>query len=173
MDIKSRETVRSLGATHPADGLIEYLRGASSNSLSSFSLKNAGEMAEVRRELRDVLERWLDGLAIQKFIRWQQGQPRKVGGNGSSATARSEPMPRDVTPLDPFFRSKSEALAILRERSPSQRKKWSELFKRHGCLVCEARESYGASGCCCRCYVRIKARLGEIETDLRYEAARG
>ena len=168
------ETIHSLGATHAADGLIEYLRQASPNSLSNMFMRNAGEMAERRREFVTVVESWLDALAIQKFIAWQTRQPRKV--NAPAPAAVRVPMPADVDPaFDPFFRHKAESDAIRRELKCWQLKRWPEHFRRFGCLgkECDTRENYSGSGYCTRCHGRITSRLADIDADLRLDAARG
>lgn len=168
------ETIHSLGAVQAADGLIEYLREASPSSLSNMFIKNAGETAECRREFVALLEGWLDGLALQKFIAWQSRQPRKVNGNGSKAAGRLEPVPEDMNSLDPFFRGQAQSAAIRRETPPIQAKIWPLHFEKFGCLVCQDREPehYAGSGFCRRCHSKITARRKEIELELRLEAAR-
>jgi hypothetical protein len=114
------ETVHSLGAEHPADGLIEYLQSASFNSLGIFDLKNSGQLADIRGQLMELLGQWLDALALRKFIAWQQSQPHKVGGNGMKLP-QPEPIPEDFNQLDPFFRTRGQSVAIRRQQEPWQR----------------------------------------------------
>lgn len=166
------DIVVSLGKEHPADGLLQYLREASPSGLSNMFVKNAGELAERRRQLVQLLESWIDGLAIEKFIKWQLRQPRKVNGNGSESAGRRESISKDLRTFDPFFRPQAEAAAIRRAQTVSRRGRWAECFRRFGCIACGAREKYRGSGCCDRCYNRIQKRLADVEATLRLEAAR-
>ncbi|MGA2630077.1 MAG: hypothetical protein ABSG54_07645 [Terriglobia bacterium] len=169
------EQIHSLGATHPTGDLLEYLAGASPTGLANFELKNCGQLNEIRRELRTVLERWLDGLALEKFIAWQQRKPRPVNGGHVRAESVREPIPDDLDgSFEPFLRPRGQAAAIRREQTMSQRRIWGEHFRHFGCLAkgCESGESYGGSGVCLRCHTKIKARLAAIGQELRLAAAR-
>jgi hypothetical protein len=80
--------------------------------------------------------------------------------------SRGRELPADLL-LRPFFESKEGANLILNLMSLDWKKKWSEYFRRYGCLRCErGRAEYASCGLCVTCHGRIVYRLRGILRDI-------
>ena len=175
-DPSPQSTVINQGHEYLVSGVLAYLEDASFTGLGSFELRQTAEASGIRREIGDLLGRWLVALALRRYTQWQMSrplQPRKINGNGAHSPA--EPVPPDVTDLDPFLRTAAESGAIRREQPAWKTGRWPEYFRLYGCLICQSKENPGAAaaGLCARCYERTRQRLKRIEADLRREAALG
>ena len=49
---------------------VEYLAGASKISLESFELNRLNQIANLRKELREVMEEWIEAEVEVRFARW-------------------------------------------------------------------------------------------------------
>ena len=49
---------------------VEYLAGASTISLESYELARLNQIANLRKELREVMEEWIEAEVEARFARW-------------------------------------------------------------------------------------------------------
>lgn len=162
----STETVLSLGVVQPVEELLDYIAQCSPEGLSRLNLKYAEDVAAVRGEIRTLLDRLADAVALQKFVRWQAAvRPRPPAK--SIAERRAIPVPENITLLDPFFRRSWEAPAIVRTQNCWNRSKWRVYYRRFGCLVCgQTREPQLYLGCCKACHQVLGRRLHVVDSQL-------
>lgn len=146
----------SLGQDHPTDGILEYLRNASPTTLTLFGIKQDGEAADLRRKFADLIEAWIDALAIKRVIAWQQRQPRKV-----------EPPPLPKPKREP---PQDEPVTSQCRQTPSEQMISARLFKRWGCKSCHEHTQHYSGGMCRTCYQRWRYRTEDATMELLIES---
>jgi len=162
----------SLGTRHNLSDFVAYLTTASLGRLEGFELNQCHEIAELRRQICESLERIADAVAIRRFLQMQAEATRQKNHETTAARDEFKPQgisPDDVTPFDPFFRSQDEAVAILAASGSARRHQWPDHFATYGCLRCGRPESeapYGSGGFCRRCYTVLRGRLKRIDAAL-------
>ena len=78
----------------------------------------------------------------------------------------AEIMGADKTGIfEPFFQTKAIATEIRKLQTVPHQRKWSNYFRKFGCLVCKRKQKnrpYGALGMCAACYSKTQARLQAV-----------
>lgn len=68
--------------------------------------------------------------------------------------------------LRPFFDSRRVSIELRRLQTVPELYKWSEYFRRFGCLICETKRTrHAACGMCPTCYLRTFGRLKRIVAE--------
>lgn len=131
--------------------------------------------APFKHEFYSLLEELADAhgqmWALALLSEYQQARPAlPPAPNEDRAPRPQRNAPRDVTALDPFFRSREESNAIRRQQTPSQRSRWVGYVARYGCLICGTKDdAYASDGMCTACHARTVVRLnGVVEGKRKY-----
>lgn len=91
-------------------------------------------------------------------------KPEKRNDEIELAAPRSTPEPLTVAEIkadpdfifEPWFRSRRVSYQIRTFKSVPEREAWSEVFKKHGCIICRTKQkSHASLGMCSTCHQRI------------------
>jgi hypothetical protein len=155
--------------------LLPYL--ANYNSLDNLILSRLASASEGLHQIGALFRQAVNAQAVAiatEMVRAQRKRERQEKAAETKVSLRADPpLPNDVTPLDPFFRSRAESKAIRRAQTPSQRVRMAVYYERYGCLICERRNApHASNGMCDVCHTRTVRRLREIERSSLTESGR-
>ena len=149
-------------------GLLGYLSGCSDISEINFDLSRKSKVSNLQRQFRELLEEWVGTQAEILVAGWvhyvrTHGTPPQELQASSPATL---PVSGKPDPLQPWFDSRKESVALRGKQTIRERKLWATYFKRFGCLCCHKKDGqHGALGMCTSCRGTIYARRRRILSE--------
>ncbi len=151
--------------------IVEYFKTVSREGLEHVRFTNLNRAQNAQKQIQELLEQAVDNLVEAELARilTENKIPRVAQAQLPAASSKALQLPRGERPVaedpfEPWFVSKQEALAIRRQQTVTQQRRWTIYFDLWGCIACD-RENvrHHSKGLCERCHVRIISRLKQID----------